>query len=720
MQKKSFGYTNLALNILEKILGTRFSLNGLSNIPKDQPVMFVANHFTRSETFFLPYILYKYNNRRVRCLADNHIFLGKFGDFLHSIGAISTKDPNRDNIIISDLINNNYDWIIYPEGSMIKSKETRNEGVFVNYTPYRIGPVRTGSAVLALKSELLRQDIVESYHRQLHSITNNSQYNPYLERYSIHIVPVNITYYPIRPGINKIQKVVARFLKNIPKQILEELEIEGNILMNADINISFGKAINLQEYIATSRNLIQQIPIIKGETKNNFIIRYLRLKLTNHFMEQIYSDTQINFDHIFIGILKHYSETKIETDHFKRIIYYTANLLQKTRRYRLNNSLLEENLIHMFTDEPNTAFSSVFDLAITQNIIIYDQNTQVITINKEHFEKKTDFHQIRLENTLQVIANELKLMENINNIIKKTAKIDKEELIYLVYQHIYQHDLENFNHQYQTFFDEKFSKKPDIGKPYLLEDNLNNNSVFADLGIVLVHGYKSSPAQMQNLAQFFNSKNIPIYAVRLSGHGTSPIDLKNTTWQQWLDSLNRGYAIMHQFCKKIIVVGFSTGGLLTLYKASQINKDSKLKAIVSINSALKLKDIRAKMVPTINLWNEILEKFDINKGKIEFIDDKPETPEFNYSRHYISSVVELENLMQKCQQELNKITLPTLTIQAKNDPVVNPISGDIIFENIGSKHKKILKPDMWQHNILTGQGKETIFKEIVNFIKEIP
>jgi len=720
MQKKSFGYTNLALNILEKILGTRFTLNGLGNIPKDQPVMFVANHFTRSETFFLPYILYKYTNRRVRCLADNHIFLGKFGDFLRSIGAISTKDPNRDNIIVSDLINNSYDWIIYPEGSMIKSKETRNEGVFVNYTPYRIGPVRTGSAVLALKSELLRQDIVESYHRQLHSITNNNQYNPYLERYSTHIVPVNITYYPIRPGINKIQKVVARFLQNIPKQILEELEIEGNILMNADINISFGKAINLQEYIATSRNLIQQIPIIKGETKNNFIIRYLRLKLTNHFMEQIYSDTQINFDHIFIGILKHYSETKIEIDHFKRIIYYTANLLQKTRRYRLNSSLLEENLIHMFTDEPNTAFSSVFDLAITQNIIVYDKNTQIITINKECFEKKTDFHQIRLENTLQVIANELKLMENINNIIKKTTKINKEELIYLVYQHIYQHDLENFNHQYQTFFDEKFSKKPDIGKPYLLEDNLNNDSVFADLGIILVHGYKSSPAQMQNLAQFFNSKNIPVYAVRLSGHGTSPLDLKNTTWQQWLESLNRGYATMHQFCKKVIIVGFSTGGLLALYKASQINKDSKLKAIVSINSALKLKDIRAKMVPTINLWNELLEKFDINKGKIEFIDDKPETPEFNYSRHYISSVVELENLMQKCQQELNKITLPILTIQAKHDPVVNPISGDIIFENINSKHKKIIKPDMWQHNILTGQGKETIFKEIANFIKEIP
>ena len=54
MQHKSFGYTALALGFLEKLLGTRFSLHNLEKVPKDQPVMFVANHFTRSETFFLP------------------------------------------------------------------------------------------------------------------------------------------------------------------------------------------------------------------------------------------------------------------------------------------------------------------------------------------------------------------------------------------------------------------------------------------------------------------------------------------------------------------------------------------------------------------------------------------------------------------------------------------------------------------------------------------
>ena len=234
-----------------------------------------------------------------------------------------------------------------------------------------------------------------------------------------------------------------------------------------------------------------------------------------------------------------------------------------------------------------------------------------------------------------------------------------------------------------------------------------------------MHGYKSSPAQTLEMATFFNNKNIPVYGVRLSGHGTSPLDLKNTSWQEWLDSLQRGYAVLSQFCQKIIIVGFSTGGLLTLVKASLINKNSKLKGIAVVNSALKLKDIRAKMVSGINLWNELLEKFDINKGKFEFIDDKPETPEFNYSRHYLSSVVELAKLMKYCQDNLSKINTPALVIQTMHDPVVNAVSGNIVFDNIASEKKFLFTPNLHHHTIITGFGKETIFIEINNFIKKI-
>ncbi|MFZ9470539.1 MAG: lysophospholipid acyltransferase family protein, partial [Rickettsiales bacterium] len=162
MNFKSFRYASLAMNILERLLGSRFTVSGIEKIP-NKPVLFVANHFTRSETFFVPYVINKITSRHIRCLADSKIFIGAFGKFLRSVGTVSTKDPNRDNIILGDLVSGQYDWMIYPEGSMVKSKEISFDGLFNSNTPYRVGPIRTGASVLALKSELYRQDLVNAH-----------------------------------------------------------------------------------------------------------------------------------------------------------------------------------------------------------------------------------------------------------------------------------------------------------------------------------------------------------------------------------------------------------------------------------------------------------------------------------------------------------------------------------------------------------------------------
>ncbi|MBM3580258.1 MAG: hypothetical protein FJX34_05760, partial [Alphaproteobacteria bacterium] len=197
MPTKSFHYAAFALKILEKVLGSRFSVYGLEKLPA-RPVMFVANHFTRSETFFVPYLIYKHTGRQVRCLADASVYIGALGRFLNSVGTLSTKHPQRDNIIVRDLITGEYDWMIYPEGSMIKNKEIKHEGVFMNYTPYRIGPVRTGSAVLALKSQIYRENLINAFAEnnrdELHQLQKDLGviYQDYLRDLNTYVVPLNI------------------------------------------------------------------------------------------------------------------------------------------------------------------------------------------------------------------------------------------------------------------------------------------------------------------------------------------------------------------------------------------------------------------------------------------------------------------------------------------------------------------------------------------------
>lgn len=720
MATKSFRYAALALQVLEKILGSKFSVTGIEKIPK-QPIMFVANHFTRAETFFVPYLIFKNTGRQVRCLADASLYHGGLGRFLESVGTISTRHKNRDNIILSDLITGQYDWMIYPEGSMLKSKEVINEHGFVNFTPGRVGPVRTGSAVLALKSQLYRGDIVEAFDKKdvegLKDLESefSANYQEYFRDISTQIVPLNITYYPLRPGENNIQKLAQRFIKKMPRQLSEELEIEGNLLLGAEINLHFGDPIDLAQYLKKQRAMVYQIPIIKHETKINLLLRYFKSRLTNEFMEKIYLDMQVNFDHIFAAALRSFTEDEVSISRLKRVIYLSGTTIAQLGKYRIHRSIYEDNLVKMFNDEAHAEFDSVFDLAKKQNLLKQISESE-ISINKDAFEKRYDFHEIRRENSLQVIVNEFTLLETANDIIRRNAEISDKILRKKVFEHIYAKDLEKFSSDYEIFFDKKFSKEKSVGSPFFLDATGEENS--QKIGIVISHGYKAAPKEIEELAKYLNDFGFAIYATRLRGHGTAPQDLRDTTWQDWYDSMQRGYCALRNICSKIVIVGFSTGGLLALLSASK-KTGKNLEAIVSINAALKLVDIKARMVPGINMWNEMLEKFRIEKGRFEYVDDKPENPQINYSRNYIRSVNQLEKLMNACEDNLKKISQKTLLIQANQDPVVNPQSAKMIFEKISAKEKFLVEMNFSNHCIVNGARKEEVFAVIKDFFSKL-
>jgi esterase/lipase len=184
--------------------------------------------------------------------------------------------------------------------------------------------------------------------------------------------------------------------------------------------------------------------------------------------------------------------------------------------------------------------------------------------------------------------------------------------------------------------------------------------------------------------------------------------------------VQRAYAALTNISAKIVFVGFSTGGLLSLLScARKSGQERKISAVISINAALKLVDIKARMVPGVNLWNNLLEKFHIEKAKFEYVDDQPENPHINYSRNYIKGVYELEKLMENCENNLDKITTNALIIQAAKDPVVNPISGSIIYTKIRSKEKSLVEMDFENHVIITSEGKEEVFEEIRKFLHKI-
>lgn len=716
----AFQYTAFAIKMLEKLINPKFKIEGLDNIPQ-KPVLFVANHFTRFETTIIPYLIYKHTNRQVRSLADASLFRGGMGDFLTKVGTLSTKDPNRNKTILADLISGRYDWMIYPEGSMIKSKEINAKDGFTTNTPYGISRTKTGATVLALQSELYRQELVEAYKDKKTDILQHYQdeygleYSERLQEIGTHIVPINITYYPIRPGENIIQQVAKRFLKTLPKVVSEELEIEGNLILSANINISFGKAIKIADYSKTSRLLINQIPLVNSETKHNLVIQYLKYRLTSEFMSDIYFDTKINLDHIFAAIIFEWESDEIEIEHLKNIIYNTAIDIKKLHKYRLSYSILEENLFKIFSDEPHEEFDGVVKLAFYLDIIKESHDGKSFIINKDKISQEQSFHDIRKTNTLKVIFNEFSLLESAKIALKRSLKMDIDDLREEVFEKILGQDIENFKEDYKKYYNAGLSKQEEVGTPFFLEGEDEN----AQIGIVMCHGYQSAPQEVRSMANHFNKLGFSIYAPRLKGHGTAPRNMKEISHDDWYDSFQRGYCALSRKCSKIIFIGFSTGGLLSLLSCSK-KATNKVFAVVTVNPALKLQDIRARLiVPGLTIWNEMLSKFKISKGTLEYVENNSENPSVNYSKNYLLGVNELGKLMDKCWHNLGRVKNPALMIYSKNDPVVKASSSKIINSEIKSKIKELVEIDANRHIIIIGENSDKVFKAIENFIFEL-
>jgi len=147
--------TGAAINAIIKTTNASIRTHGEENIP-DGPVLYVINHFTRMETFFLPYVLNKVKGQVVLSLAHESFFGGGFGRYLNKIGAISTGDTDRFKTMSGALLTGEMACLIYPEGQMIKDKKIVEKGKFMIYNTGIRRPPHTGAALLALRSEFFR------------------------------------------------------------------------------------------------------------------------------------------------------------------------------------------------------------------------------------------------------------------------------------------------------------------------------------------------------------------------------------------------------------------------------------------------------------------------------------------------------------------------------------------------------------------------------------
>ncbi|MEJ2155859.1 MAG: alpha/beta fold hydrolase [Desulfobacteraceae bacterium] len=233
---------------------------------------------------------------------------------------------------------------------------------------------------------------------------------------------------------------------------------------------------------------------------------------------------------------------------------------------------------------------------------------------------------------------------------------------------------------------------------------------------MLSHGYMAAPEEVSELAAYLASKGYWVYTPRLRGHGTSPEDLAQCSYKEWIFSMEDGYILMRNLCHQVVLGGFSTGAALALELASRL---SNVIGVFAVSTPLRLHYLTSRFAPLVDSWNKLMGKVHLNDARMEFVENRPENPHINYFRNPVSGVRELERLMSYVEPKLSEIRVPAFVIQSKDDPVVHPSGSERIFNLLGSADKQYTLFNFDRHGILLGEGAHRVHRAIGDFIDQL-
>ncbi|MGM7636894.1 alpha/beta hydrolase [Bacillus sp. Hm123] len=225
------------------------------------------------------------------------------------------------------------------------------------------------------------------------------------------------------------------------------------------------------------------------------------------------------------------------------------------------------------------------------------------------------------------------------------------------------------------------------------------------IGCLCIHGFTGSPYEVEPLANYLKEKtNWKIVVPTLPGHGET-LSLKGVNYGQWLEHAEKELQTLLSQCEEVYVVGFSMGGLISVYLAEKypVEKLILLSAAAKyINAGQLLVDIREMLKDAKNgrlVENELFSRY---KNKLL------STP--------LSATQQFRKMVKQITPLIEKIHVPTFIAQGLADGIVPPKSADFIYRKISSEDKEIYYSKTAKHHICHTGDKEELFNKIFTFL----
>jgi len=695
----------------------------------DSAALFVVNRVTGLETVLLAAQLHRDLGIEVRPVAPAGLLGGPLGDPLRAAGALSTQAEGNEEAIVAALLGGTTSWVVFarpdgaaspppahtplrPLGRGWRGLATRLRKRLAGKAP---PPGRGGPAALALQAEFCRHKIGclsrRPYYEQLEKALRDFDLESCDEVLGkrVVLVPANVTCYPVRPseglGSSGDQPVGEADEHTAQDGAGEGPPVPGG----RGFDIRLGRPIGVRPYLERP----EYAQALSSGAHDTDLIRHDADALFPQAVADLSRACDagmracitVNCDHVFASLLRYQWRRTFSEDSFRGRAFLCAHELETELDGRLHEAF-EEAYRALLNSEPSRHFDDFLELCIHEGALRKHGTTLCKTRNAAQADPASgSCKPARLSN---LIADELAPLGGAVRRVKQAARLPGPLVRRRLRAMLVDEDRRRFEEDYAAHYEEGATKEPAVGRPFLLKP------LFPRAGVVLIHGYMAAPLEVRAMAEFLCRRGYAVYGVRLRGHGTSPSDLARSTWEDWYESVNHGFAIIRTITDQVVVGGFSMGAGLALLAAGR--KREKVRAVFAIDAPLHLRSPAARLAPSVVRVNALLRKLHWPRPQWEYVANDPENKHINYTLNPVSGVAELAGAMNAMVHVLPDITAPTLILHGSGDPVVNPNSGQAIFDKVGTPYKELDVVYRDRHGIINGPGSEAIFERVCQFL----
>jgi esterase/lipase len=732
----TYEWTSRLFSLLRKVLAVNLKLYHRDAQIADGDI-FLFNHFARFETFIPQYLIYIETGDYCRSIAASEFFVegDPFSNYLLRVGAVPDDMPGLLPFLAGEILRG-HKVVVFPEGGMVKDRRVLDPrgsySVFSRSAELR-RKQHTGAAVLGLALGAFKRAVIRNHEaghtRRIDSWAASLGLDGGdtlidAARRPTHIVPANITFYPIRVRDNLLRQGAELLSRGLSRRLSEELLIEGNILLrDTDMDIRLCKPVPvtdcwrwwdrpLLERVTTRLDSLDDAFALKpdaGRWDRRLLATRLRrnaMRLRDDYMHRMYMGVTVNLSHLasslVLGLVDR-DEEAIEDAQFHRLLYVAVKRLQSEPDIHLHRSLRNPEAYGGLLEGRCAGFDQFLRTASRTDLIHHADGDYRFQpkLRAEHA-----FDEVRLENLVEVYANEAAPVRGVAYSVKEAldgaTSVTGEMLATLRFDDEligYEWDRRQFSKPRHREINDA-ETATESGEPFLL---MPPNP--RPLGVVLVHGFLASPAEMRGFADQLFEQGFPVLGVRLKGHGTSPWDLRERGWRDWLGSARRAFDIMEELAPRVAVVGFSTGGALALILASE--RPARLAGVVAAAPPMKFQDRGMRFVPLVHSANRLVRWMSSFEGVKPFQSNDSEHPHINYRHMPVRGLYELTVLVDALKASLPDVACPVTLIQGSDDPVVVPEGINDIAERLAEVPVELKIIESERHGIINEDIGET-------------